>query len=107
MTEHAIVLCTCPNSDSAEDVANTVVDARLAACVNIIKGVRSIFIWQGVRESSDEYLLVIKTRRDCYPKLEDAIKAVHPYELPEIVMVSMENGLAGYLTWIDETLKRI
>lgn len=98
-----LVFCTVPTRDSAETIANALVDQRLAACVNILPGVRSVYIWQGQRESSDELLLLIKARAAAYPALEQAILALHPYELPEIIAVSLDAGLPRYLAWIAAT----
>lgn len=103
---HVIVYCTCPEGALANQIAATLVDERLAACVNIVPGLRSVYTWRGQRESADENLLLIKTRRDLYPKLEARLRTLHPYELPEIVMVGIEAGLPGYLAWIDESLSK-
>lgn len=99
---YLIVLNTCPNQEIAEKIASTLVDCGLAPCVNIIPGVTSIYKWQGKREISQEYLLVVKTRADAYQSLEKSIKELHPYELPEIISVPLANGLADYLAWINE-----
>ena len=98
-----LVFCTAPTRDSAETIANALVDQRLAACVNILPGVRSVYLWQGQREHSDELLLLIKARAATYPALEQAILALHPYELPEIIAVSLDAGLPRYLAWIAAT----
>lgn len=100
---HLLVLTTCPDAAVAETLATTLVDAGLAACVNILPGIRSIYQWQGRRETGAEWLLLIKTRAALYDALERAIAGAHPYELPEILAVPVKNGLAGYLAWIDET----
>ena len=95
------MLTTCPEDGTAERIAEALVDRRLAACVNIVKDLVSVYRWQGRRESATECLLLIKTRRDCYPDLEAAITGLHPYEVPEIVALSLEEGLSAYLAWID------
>lgn len=97
-----ITLCTCPDQQSAEDIANHLVTNNLAACVNIIAGIRSIYQWQGKIESAQEQLLIIKSNSDTYPRLEVEIKKLHPYELPEIITVPIERGLPEYLQWIDK-----
>ncbi len=102
MSTYGIVLCTCPDSGAADSLARHLVESRLAACVNQVRGVRSVYEWQGNIETSDEILLVIKTRRDLYPKLETTLRALHPYELPEIIMVPIEAGSSDYLGWISE-----
>ena len=100
--QRLIVLCTAPDQSSAEQIAGALVDERLAACVNILPGVTSVYSWQGKRETDRELVLIIKTRQAVYQNLEQRIAALHPYELPEIVAVPLVGGLAGYLGWIDE-----
>lgn len=98
-----LVYCTCPDHDMAVDLANTLVDEALAACVNIVPGLTSIYRWKGVRETGTEELLMIKTTRDKYPSLQARIKAMHPYELPEIIAVPIQAGLPAYVNWVDES----
>ena len=98
---HQIILCTCPDQASAEKIARLLVANHLAACVNILPGIRSIYAWQGQIESAQEHLLLIKANKDHYAAVESAITASHPYELPEIIAVAIENGLPEYLNWID------
>lgn len=104
MPEHLIVYCTCPDGDTADLLATTLVDAGLAACVAVLPGVRSTYRWQGRREQAEEYLLQAKTTAAAYPALEAALRRRHPYELPEIVAVPIVQGLAGYLAWIDDNV---
>ncbi len=101
-----LVLCTCPDQDSAQTIAEQLVDQSLAACVNILPGIKSIYSWQGKRESAHEQLLVIKTTKDVYDTLEKAIIGLHPYELPEIIAINIENGNAGYLNWISDCISK-
>ncbi len=103
--QHCIVLCTCPDQASADHIAQTLVAEQLAACVNIIDGVKSVYLWQGEMESSHELQLIIKTHSRCYGALEQRLRALHPYELPEIIAVPIEAGLPGYLAWLDETTR--
>lgn len=105
MSEYALVLSTCPAGDIAQRLAQSLVEEQLAACVNIIPGLRSYYVWQGRAECSDEQLLVIKTRAHVYPQLEKRLRALHPYELPEILMIPVEAGLAPYLAWISSSVK--
>jgi periplasmic divalent cation tolerance protein len=100
-TPYQIILCTCPDKDSAEQLAHLLVNEQLSACVNILPGVSSIYWWQGQSSSAQEYLLLIKAHKAHYQDIETHIKAHHPYELPEIIAVSIENGLPEYLNWID------
>lgn len=104
MTEQVIIFCTCPDDDTvAKQIAEQLVSTRLAACVNILPGVQSVYTWQGKVTQDNEKLLIIKTRSELYPKLENKIKEIHPYELPEIIMVTLDKGLPGYLNWINES----
>lgn len=96
-----LILCTCPDRESSEKIARHVVESRLAACVNILPGLTSVFFWQDRLETTEEHLLLIKSQRACYPALERAIRALHPYEIPEIIALPVERGLPDYLTWID------
>ena len=104
MSDHLLIHCTCPDEDSAHTIANALVDRGLAACVSIQPGAQSVYRWQGKRESAREHLLLIKTRHGAYAALEQAIVALHPYELPEIIAVPITHGLAAYLAWIDESV---
>ncbi len=100
-TPYQIILCTCPDKDSAETLAHLLVNQQLSACVNILPGISSIYWWQGQSTSAQEFLLLIKAHKDHYQAIESYIKAHHPYELPEIIAVSIDNGLPEYLHWID------
>ncbi len=103
-SNHLVVLCTCPDGETAQHLARQVVEGRLAACVNIVPGVTSVFYWEGEAQSEQEHLLVIKTSDITYTELESKLAELHPYELPEIIAVGIERGLAGFLDWIrDET----
>lgn len=96
-----LMLCTSPDRASAEKIAGLLVEGQLAACVNIVAGVTSIYRWQGKIQSAEEHLLLVKTRRSRYADAEAAIIAAHPYEVPEIIAVSIDQGLPAYLRWID------
>jgi periplasmic divalent cation tolerance protein len=100
-SRYQIILCTCPDKDTAEKIACLLVEDQLAACVNILPSITSIYQWQGQLERAEELLLLIKARQDCYPALEALIKKHHPYQLPEIIAVPIERGLPEYLHWID------
>ncbi len=101
-TVHLLILCTCPDQATAQNIANQLVDQALAACVNILPGLISIYQWQGNRETAQEHLLLIKTTDTVYPALEQAITELHPYELPEVIAVPIARGLNGYLQWIEQ-----
>ena len=104
MTHHQLVLCTCPDTETAGRLAAELVERRLAACVNIVPGVTSVYRWQGKIETESEVLLLVKTRSDRYQEVEEALLEHHPHELPEVVAVSLEQGLSGYLAWLDSAL---
>lgn len=98
-----LILTTCPNLASATQIAETLVQQQLAACVNIVPGLTSVYAWQGKIEHSSEYLLFIKAPAANYGRIEQAILAVHPYELPEIIAVSIDYGLRPYLHWLADS----
>jgi periplasmic divalent cation tolerance protein len=100
METYCIVLTSLPDRDAALALARAVVERRLAACANVLAGCTSLYWWQGALESAQEVPVLIKTRRALYPQLEQAIRALHPYALPEIVALPIEAGLSGYLDWI-------
>jgi periplasmic divalent cation tolerance protein len=95
-----IVFSTFPDESAARVSAGKLVEERLAACVNILPGLTSLYRWEGKLQTSEEVLLVIKTTRESYPRLESALKACHPYELPEILAVAVDAGLPEYLQWV-------
>jgi periplasmic divalent cation tolerance protein len=96
-----VVLTNLPDRAVAERLAASLVEQRVAACVNILAPCRSVYRWQGSVQHDEEHPLLIKTTRAAYPALEAAIRALHPYTLPEIVAVPVELGLAQYLDWVD------
>ena len=97
---YLLALCTCPR-DAAAALAEALVDRRLAACVNIVPEITSVSRWQERRETAPESLLLIKTQKRVYPRLEQTLRELHPYELPEIIAVSLTQGLTAYLDWIN------
>ena len=101
-----LIFSTCPDRESAERLARALVEQRVAACVNILPGIRSLYRWQGKLESAEELLLLIKSNELAYPEAEQLIRRLHPYELPEIVAVPVGNGLPAYLDWISETIEK-
>ena len=104
MGDHGVVLCTAGSEEEARTIGRALVNRRLAACVNVIPGVRSIYRWEGNVHDDPEWLLVVKTRRDRFDQVRDAIRGLHSYEQPEIVLLDIAGGDAGYLRWIDESL---
>ena len=101
-----IVFSTFPDESAARAAAEKLVEERLAACVNILPGLTSIYRWEGKIETSKEVLLIIKTPRGSYSRLESALKACHPSELPEILAVATDAGLPEYLQWVAHETAR-
>lgn len=95
-----VCTCTCPDLASAERLAGALVDERLAACVQVLPGVRSVYRWQGAVEHAAETLLLIKTTRERLDALAARVREVHPYELPELLAVEATGGLPAYLAWV-------
>jgi periplasmic divalent cation tolerance protein len=100
MTEALLVLCTAPTAEVAAGLARALVEARLAACGNVLPGLRSIYRWQGRVEDEPEVLLLLKTTRASFPALRDELLRRHPYEVPEVLALPVEAGSAPYLTWL-------
>lgn len=100
-----LVISNLPDMPSAEKLANRLVAEQAAACVNILSTCRSVYQWQGKLESATEVPVLIKTTESGYKKVEDIIRAEHPYELPEIIAVPITAGLPEYLAWIKAETK--
>ncbi|MDR2014839.1 MAG: divalent-cation tolerance protein CutA [Azoarcus sp.] len=100
MTEVLLVITTLPDQASANALAARLVEEHLAACVNILAPCGSVYRWQGVVETVSEIPLLIKTSRAGYPALEAAVRALHPYEIPELIALPVTHGLAAYLDWV-------
>ncbi len=101
------MITNLPDAQSAEKLAQQLIEARAAACVNLLAPCTSTYRWQGNVESATEVPLLIKTTRAAYPRLEKLIREAHPYELPEIIAVSVTAGLPAYLDWIGNETKII
>lgn len=99
--EPLLVLNTCPDRETAGTIARALVEQGLAACVNVVPGIESVYRWQDRIETEAEALLLIKTRARAYSRLEAALRRLHPYELPEIIAVSIDGGISEYLSWIN------
>lgn len=100
MPDALLVLCTCPAAESAARIARTLVDERLAACVNRLPGVASVYRWQGEVHEDSEVLLLIKTRRELFEPLRARLVALHPYDVPEVIALEVAAGHAPYLEWL-------
>lgn len=99
-----LILTTLPDPDLADTLARTLVDEREAACVNRIGPLHSIYRWDGQREENDEYLLLIKTRSELYEAVEKRIHTLHPYTLPEVVMIHLDRVEPRYLAWLGASV---
>ena len=104
--EYIVVFITVPNLEVGEKIGNTLVEEKLAVCVNITSEIKSVYFWKGKIEEDKEYLLIVKTRKDKFKSLEKRVKEIHPYEVPEIIAMPIVLGSKDYLSWIDETLER-
>jgi periplasmic divalent cation tolerance protein len=104
MTNKIVVLSTCGSPEEAEKIARELVSQRLAACVSIVPGVRSLYQWKGAVEDSQETLLLIKSTRELFPRLQSELARLHSYEVPEIVALPVVDGSERYLAWIDTEL---
>ncbi|MGR9106879.1 MAG: divalent-cation tolerance protein CutA [Gammaproteobacteria bacterium] len=102
--ETILVLCSCPSHSVAKQIAETLLARRLAACINILPGITSVYSWKGKIEQDREDLMLIKTRSSHYGEVERCIVEQHPYELPEVIAVPVEQGSDPYLTWIRQCL---
>ena len=104
MTDKRIVFTTAGSEEEAGKIGRYLVEERLAACVNIIPRVESIYRWQGKIESAQEWLLIIKTTAERFPAVRDAIRELHSYDLPECIALSVEDGSLPYLKWLEDSV---
>jgi periplasmic divalent cation tolerance protein len=98
--EPLLVLTNLPDAASAEKLALALIESRAAACVNVLAACRSIYRWQGAVERADEIPLLIKTTRAAYPRVEEIVRAQHPYDVPELIAIPITHGLPAYLVWL-------
>ena len=103
---YSIVLATAPSREVALDLARALVDGRIAACVNLLP-VTSVYRWEGEVKEDDEHLMVIKTRRTHIDDIKDLFEERHPYEVPELISIEVEDGSAEYLRWLKEETTRM
>lgn len=104
MSNALIVLVTTPNTEDASRLADALVGGRLAACVNILSSIESVYRWEGKVVRDSEALMIIKTTEDRYTELEQQIKALHSYTTPEVVAIKIERGSDAYLKWLGESV---
>ena len=105
MTDKIVVLSTCGSEEEAARIASTLVERRLAACVNVLPNMRSVYRWKGAVESASECLLVIKSSRDQFEAVRAALEAAHSHELPEALALTVVDGSPAYLEWLDSSLR--
>jgi periplasmic divalent cation tolerance protein len=104
MTDKVVVLVTCASADEAGKIATAVVEQRLAACANIVSGIRSVYRWEGKVQDDQETLLIIKTTRERFAALRDAVQKLHSYSVPEVIALPIVEGTEKYLNWIQESV---
>ena len=105
MTDKKLVLTTCGSQAEAQKIAHALVERRLAACVNIVPQIASVYRWQGKIETAEESLLVIKTTAAAFDRLREALVELQSYQVPECVEIGIEDGSAAYLEWIGESVR--
>jgi periplasmic divalent cation tolerance protein len=105
MTDKRLVLTTAESMGQARRIADALIERKLAACVNIVSGVQSIYRWKGKAEEAEEWLMWIKTTARAFPRVCETIKELHSYELPECMCLAIEDGSAEYLKWIEESVE--
>ena len=99
---YVVVFITCPDMESAEKIAKTLVEKKLAACVNLVKVAKSIYRWKGKVEEAEEVLLIAKTKTSLVEQLKKEVKSVHPYQVPEVICTPVIAGLEEYLKWLEQ-----
>lgn len=105
MSDTLVCLCTCPDEAVANTLARALVEARVAACVNIVPGLRSIYRWEDQIQEDPEVLLIIKTTAEAFPALESAVCAGHPYTVPELLALPIAHGHEEYLAWLSSAVR--
>jgi len=105
MTDKKLVLSTCGSIDEARKLARALVEKQLAACVNIVPQIESVYYWKGKVETSTEFLLLIKTTAGAFDELREVLTELHSYDVPECIEIAIEDGSATYLAWIGESVR--
>ena len=105
MTDKRLVLSSTSSREEAQKIAEALVEGRLAACVQIVGPMHSVYRWQGAVEKAEEFLLLMKTTVTSLPRLRNELKSLHSYEVPECVEIPIESGLPAYMEWIDESVR--
>lgn len=104
MTDKIVVLSSCATEEEAAKLARMLVEARVAACVTMVPGARSVYRWQGAIESAAECLLIIKSSRQLFEPLRKALEEAHAYDVPEVLAVPVVEGAANYMNWLEAQL---
>jgi len=104
MTDKIVILSTCESEEEANRISRRLVEKRVAACVNILPGARSIYRWKGEIEQASEFLLIIKSRRDLFEAVREELAQGHSYEVPEVLALAVLDGSPSYLSWMDREL---
>jgi periplasmic divalent cation tolerance protein len=105
MTDAVVVLVTTPSADAAAGIARALVEEGLCACGNVLPAIRSIYRWEGEFHDDAEAMLVLKTERRLVPALKERLPAIHPYQVPELLVLPVEDGLGPYLDWVAASLR--
>ena len=105
MTDKRVVLTACGSLEEARTIANSLVESHLAACVNIIPQIETVYRWKGEIETAAEWLLIIKTTENAFHRLREALTRLHSYDLPECIEITVEDGSAAYLEWIGASVR--
>jgi periplasmic divalent cation tolerance protein len=105
MTDKRLVLTTASSLEESKKIARELVERRLAACINIIPKIESVYRWEGKVEEAQEFLLLIKTTESAFARVREVIEQLHSYEVPECIALSVEEGSLAYLKWIDDSVK--
>ena len=100
-----VVFCTFPDLARARESGTALVDSQLAACVNLLPGVTSIYTWQGATEHAEEVLAVFKTTREAWPRFQEKLRSLHPYDVPEIIALRPEDVSAPYAQWVRDSVR--
>ncbi|MGH7469797.1 MAG: divalent-cation tolerance protein CutA [Longimicrobiales bacterium] len=102
-----LVLCTAPDTAATQQLVRTLVEERLVACGNIVRGITSIYRWQGAIDQADEALIIFKTTTEAWPRLKQRVVELHPYDVPELLMLSLDDGYKPYLDWVADSMQSV
>lgn len=104
-SKYILIYCTVPNAETAEEISRALVEEKLAACCNIVRGIKSIYSWENMVQADNELLLLIKSTKRAFGEIEQRILELHPYKIPEILATSITMGNHNYLEWVDKNVK--